>query len=108
MAYALVVLDFATGKAVSVAFGTLALAQLWHVFNMRGDVGRVFDNEITRNPWVWGALGLCLGLVLIAIYMPVLNDVLQLADPGTSGWLVIIIASVVPLAVAPLVRRLAR
>ena len=75
---------------------------------MRGDVGRVFDNEITRNPWVWGALGLCLGLVLIAIYMPVLNDVLQLADPGTSGWFVIIIASVVPLAVAPLVRRLAR
>jgi Ca2+-transporting ATPase len=108
MAFALLALEFDIGTAVSVAFCTLALAQLWHVFNMRGDIGRVVDNEITRNPWVWGALALCLTLVLLAVYAPVLSSVLRLADPGITGWLVIGVASLVPLGTAPLVRRLAK
>ena len=108
MAVALQVLDFDLLSAVSVAFCTLALAQLWHVFNMRGDIGRVFDNEITRNPWIWGALALCLTLVLLAVYAPVLSGVLRLADPGAAGWFVIGVASLVPLATAPLVTRLAK
>ena len=108
MAFAILVLGFDVPRAVSVAFCTLALTQLWHVFNMRGDIGRVFDNEITRNPWVWGALGLCLALVLLAVYAPVLSEVLRLADPGMTGWLVIAVASVLPLVTAPAVKRLAR
>jgi Ca2+-transporting ATPase len=108
MAVAMLVFEFDVPRAVSVAFCTLALAQLWHVFNMRGDIRRVVDNEITRNPWIWAALALCLALVLLAVYAPVLSGVLRLADPGMTGWLVIAIASVVPLATAPLVRRLAQ
>jgi Ca2+-transporting ATPase len=108
MAVALLVLEFEIGRGVSVAFCTLALAQLWHVFNMRGDIRRVFDNEITRNPWIWAALLLCLGLVLLAVYAPVLSSVLRLADPGLAGWLVIAVASLVPLGAAPLVRCLAK
>lgn len=107
MAYAMLALGFDATRGVSVAFCTLALAQLWHVFNMRGDLGRMFDNEITRNPWIWAALALCLALVLLAVYAPVLSDVLRLADPGAAGWLVIAIASLVPLVAAPLVRHLA-
>jgi Ca2+-transporting ATPase len=108
MAYAVLVLEFDVQRAVSVAFCTIALAQLWHVFNMRGDIRRVFDNEITRNPWIWAALALCLALVLMAVYVPVLSDVLQLEDPGVTGWLVIATASMAPLLAAPLVRRWAR
>ena len=108
MAVAMLILEFDIRTAVSVAFCTLALAQLWHVFNMRGDMRRVFDNEITRNPWVWGALALCVALVLLAVYAPVLSGVLRLADPGLSGWLVIAVASLVPLGTAPLVRHLAQ
>jgi Ca2+-transporting ATPase len=104
MAYVVVELGFTTERAVTVAFCTIALAQLWHVFNMRGDIGRVFINEITRNPWVWAALALCLALVLMAVYAPVINDVLQLADPGFAGWMVILVASLVPLLAAPAVR----
>ena len=67
----------------------------------------VFDNEIARNKWIWMALVLCLGLILMAVYLPVLNDVLRLTDPGVTGWLLIVGASVLPLIAAPLVRRLA-
>lgn len=105
MAIAVTQLGFATDKAVTVAFCTIALAQLWHVFNMRGNMRRVINNEVTRNPWIWLALAVCLGLVLAAVWMPVLSDVLRLVDPGAEGWRLILISSLVPLAAAPFVRR---
>jgi Ca2+-transporting ATPase len=108
MAISLVYLGFDRQQAVTVSFCTLALAQLWHVFNMRGDLGRIIDNEITRNIWIWLALILCLLLVMAAVYIPVLSDVMQLSDPGVAGWLVIAAGSLVPLAAAPLVRQVAR
>lgn len=90
-------------KAVTVAFCTLAFAQMWHVFNMRDEIKRVIVNEITGNGWVWAALGLCLILVLAAVYWPVLSDVLRLSNPGVRGWGLILPASIVPLLAAPLV-----
>jgi Ca2+-transporting ATPase len=92
---------------VTVSFCTLALAQMWHVFNMRADLGQIANNEIGRNVWIWVALALCSMLVLAAIYVPLLRDIMQLSNPGRSGWLLIVLASLVPLAVAPLVRRIA-
>ena len=65
------------------------------------------DNEVTRNIWVWLALGLCLLLMIAAVYLPVLSDVLRLSDPGVSGWWVILACSLVPLFVAPVVRQVA-
>ncbi len=108
MAISIFYLDFNSGQAVTVAFCTLALAQTWHVFNMRDEIGKVFDNEITRNWWIWAALFLCITLVLAAIYVPALSAVLELTNPGVSGWALIIPASLVPLIAAPLVSRLVR
>jgi Ca2+-transporting ATPase len=108
MAISIFYLDFNPGQAVTVAFCTLALAQTWHVFNMRDEIGKVFDNEITRNWWIWAALILCITLVLAAIYVPALSAVLELTNPGVSGWALIIPASLVPLIAAPLVSRLVR
>ena len=107
MAIAVFYLGFDTSRAVTVSFCTLALAQLWHVFNMREDTRRFFDNEITMNPWIWIAIGICLALILLAVYTPLLSGLLELSDPGTSGWLLITVASTFPLLVAPLVRYIA-
>ena len=95
-------------RTVSVAFCTLALAQMWHVFNMRGQIRNVLANEITRNPWVWLALVICLVLVLAAVYLPFLSNVLALADPGAMGWLLIVPMSLVPLLLGPVARVLLR
>ena len=51
---------------------------------------------------------LCLILILAAVYTPALYTVMQLQDPGYSGWLVIISGSLVPLVAAPVVKRIAR
>ncbi len=63
---------------------------------MREHGSGFFSNEITRNPWVWGALVLCLLLLAAALYIPVLSDVLVLSDPGPNGWLVIAIMTLAP------------
>jgi Ca2+-transporting ATPase len=108
MAVASFCFEFDREKTVTVAFCTLALAQIWHVFNMRASQGRLFDNEIVRNVWIWLALGLCLILIFAAVYLPPLSNVLRLTDPGRSGWLLILAFSLVPLFVAPAVRYVAR
>ena len=108
MAIAINYLAFSPARAVTVSFCTLALAQVWHVFNMRSNMSQVFDNEITRNLWVWAAVIVCILLILAAVYIPLLATVLQLEHPGREGWLLIVSMSLVPLATAPLVRLLTR
>ena len=107
MAIAVTQLGSNTEQAVSISFCTLTLAQVWHVFNMRDNIRKPFVNEITRNVWIWLAVATCILLLLAAVYVPWLSDVLEISHPGAEGWLLIIGMSVVPILVAPIVRRAA-
>ncbi len=86
-------------KAVTVSFLTLAFAQLWHVFNMRDKNSGIFRNAIVRNPFVWGALALCSLLLAATVYVPLLAGILNIANPGRNGWLLIFFMSLIPLVV---------
>lgn len=90
-------LKLEAGAAVTVAFLTLALAQLWNVFNVRDADAGLIDNEVTRNPYVWGALALCLGLIGLAVWLPSLAELLGLPWPGPQGLALAAVASLVPL-----------
>ncbi|MGO4915916.1 cation-translocating P-type ATPase [Pseudogemmobacter sp. W21_MBD1_M6] len=83
--------------AVTVAFLTLALAQLWNVFNVRDRDAGILMNEVTRNAYVWGALLLCLCLIGLALWLPWLAGILGLPDPGWNGLALSAGASLVPL-----------
>tara|TARA_R110002012_G_scaffold77282_8_gene195527 strand:- start:12725 stop:15427 length:2703 start_codon:yes stop_codon:yes gene_type:complete len=85
------------GAAVTVAFLTLALAQLWNVFNMRNPQAGLIRNDVSRNAYVWGALALCLGLIGMAVGLPALADLLGLPWPGLQGLALAGAASLVPL-----------
>jgi Ca2+-transporting ATPase len=87
-----------TGPAVTVAFVTLALAQIWNVFNLRDPEAGPIRNDVSRNPYVWGAITLCLGLIAAALWLPGLSGLLQLASPGPAGLGLALAASLVPLA----------
>lgn len=108
MAIAMWLLDFDTQLAVTVSFGTLALAQLWHVFNMRSVPSRFFVNEVSRNPWIWLALALCLALTIAAVNVASLASVLNLQNPGAAGWCLIVAMSFLPLLVGGPLRILLR
>ncbi|WP_138471078.1 cation-transporting P-type ATPase [Poseidonocella sp. HB161398] len=84
-ALALLWLGLLPEQAVSVAFLTLALAQLWNVFNA-GGIGRpTFAAPDARNPFIWGAILLCLSLLAAAFLVPGASALLRLPDPGLAG-----------------------
>jgi len=88
--------------AVTVSFLTLAFARLWHVFNMREEGTHVVRNDVVRNPFVWGALGLCSLLLLAGAYLPGLSLVLGLEAPDVRTWALILGASLAPLVILQL------
>ncbi|MDF1871076.1 cation-transporting P-type ATPase [Vannielia sp.] len=88
-----------TEAAVTVAFLTLALAQLWNVINVRMPGSGLFVNEVTRNIWVWGAIVLCIGLIAAAFWVPGLSEILELPDPGRAGLLLALASSAGPLVI---------
>ena len=90
-------------SVVTVTFLTLAFAQLWHVFNMRHPQSGVLRNEVTRNPWIWGALLLCTALLAAPPYLPPMAEVMQLAPPTATMWAIIFGMSVAPLIVTQIV-----
>lgn len=102
------VIGLPPGQATTVSFLTLALAQLWHVFNMRADGTPLWRNEVVRNPFVWGAVLVCIVLLLLATYLPPLASVLSIEAPDRSGWFLIVAASLVPLAIGEAWRVVAR
>ena len=101
VAFLLALAEFGSNspKAVTVSFLTLAFAQMWHVLNMRRDRSGIVKNEITRNPWIWGALALCTAILLTAVYLPQLATVLSIEPPSGKMWLLIFGMSFVPLVV---------
>jgi hypothetical protein len=46
---------------------------------------------------LWGLVGLCIALLLLAVYWPPLARVLSVEDPGASGWTVAVLSSLAPL-----------
>ncbi len=86
-------------RAVTVSFLTLAFARLWHVFNMKDWGASLFTNDVVKNPFVWGALVLCTGLLLLGVYLPGLSRVLDLYPPSREEWGLILGMSLAPLVV---------
>jgi P-type Ca2+ transporter type 2C len=92
-------LDLDAGSVVTVTFLTLAFAQLWHAFNMRHPQSNPLRNEVTRNMWLWGALALCVALLVAPPYLPPMAEVMRLVPPTPVMWAIILGASVAPLIV---------
>jgi Ca2+-transporting ATPase len=86
-------------RAITLSFLTLAFAQLWHVFNMRDPDAGLIRNDVTQNPYVWGALVLSIGMVLLVVYVPFLANLLKLSRPGLSGWGLVLGLSLLPLII---------
>ncbi len=92
-------LRFATDRAVTVSFLTLAFAKLWFVFTLRDRGEKRLDNDIVRNPWMWAALALCVTLLIVAVYWMPLSFLLSTQAPGWQGWTVILALSLIPAVV---------
>jgi Ca2+-transporting ATPase len=97
-------LELDNTTAVTISFLTLGLSKLWFVLNLRDGKQSIFNNEIVRNPWIWGALGTCVVLLLTAMYLPGLSDVLRTQSPTATGWGLALGLSLVPVFVGEAIR----
>lgn len=86
-------------QAVTISFLTLGFARVWNVFNMRERNSNIIKNDVTINPYIYGALGICIGLLLAAVYFPGLPGVLQVLRPDGKEWFLILAMSLVPLII---------
>ncbi|MBE9639183.1 HAD-IC family P-type ATPase [Salipiger mangrovisoli] len=84
-------------ETVTVTFLTLAVTQLWQVFNMRAGASGILSNEITRNPWIWAALALCLALLALPPYIPPLAGVLGVVPPDAGMWALVLGLGALPM-----------
>lgn len=96
-AIALLVWQLDGTEAVTISFMTLAFGRLWHVFNMRSRGTGILHNEVTRNPYIWGALAICTVILLGAVYIPGLSDALGTTGLSWRSWGLVFGASLVPL-----------
>ena len=89
-------LMLSTHQIVTCSFLTLAFCQLWHVFNMRDKGSAMFRNEITCDRYIWGALLLCVALLIGAVFTPGISKVMKLSNPGIQGFILVLVMSVIP------------
>lgn len=89
---------------VTISFLTLAFGKLWFVLNLRDPGTTIFDNDVVRNRWVGAAVGVCIVLLLMAVYVPGLSHVLKTRPPSTLGWILVLGLSAVPVVVGQVIR----
>jgi Ca2+-transporting ATPase len=90
--------------AETMAFMTLALAQVAHAFNARSQRRTAFTSRLFTNGWLWAAVLACVLLQAAAVSVPLLQRVLHTVPPGPSDWAVIIACSLAPVAVMEIVK----
>lgn len=90
--------------ATTLAFMTLALAQVFHAFNARSQRRSAFDRRIFTNRWLWCAVLSCVLLQLSAVYSPFLRTVLRTSPLSLSDWSLVAIASLAPIGVVEAVK----
>ena len=95
-------------RATTMAFLTLALAQVFHAFNARSQRRSVFTSRLFTNGWLWAAVLVCVLLQVAAVSLPLLRRVLHTVPPTASEWAVIAACSLAPVAIVELVKVAAR
>jgi len=94
--------------AITVAFMTLALAQVAHVFSSRSKTRSAFEAGLFKNGWLWGAVAVCVALQVAAVYVPFLRVILRTVPLGAKDWGVVAGCSLLPLAVVEVVKFIQR
>jgi Ca2+-transporting ATPase len=85
-----------TRHGVTMAFVTIALAQLFHLGNARSRASVLSPRRALANWFAVAAVALGIALQLVAVYLPPLRDLLELVPLSPSEWAMVTGLSVVP------------
>jgi Ca2+-transporting ATPase len=90
-------------RAQTIAFMTLAFAQLFHLANARSDTPMVGRKHLS-NPYALGALVFSILLQLLATYLAPLARVLGVEPLGGGDWLVVVSWAAIPALVGQAIK----
>lgn len=79
--------------ARSLAFVTLAVLQLWNVFNMRSPRESLFSLGFLGNRYVLGAVSISLALQALALYAPPMQKLFSTTPIRLADWIVALVIS---------------
>jgi Ca2+-transporting ATPase len=94
--------------ATTLAFMTLALAQVVHAFNARSRDHSAFTARPFTNAWLWGAVAICVILQVAAVYSPFLQVVLHTTPLTGADWGLVLACSLAPVGVVEVVKLVTR
>ncbi len=89
----------------NVAFFSLAFAQLIHPLNLSSAKESFFKNEITRNPYLWLAAGLCFFILMTVYFVSPLSSILSIQQLSFEAWILIFIGSALQVIIIQLFKR---
>ena len=92
----------------NMAFYTLVLAQLFNVFNMPKREESFFNNEVTKNGWVWAAIALSILITLSAYLVAPIAEALKLLPISIEQLGVTVLFAFGSIVLAQLIKRLIR
>ncbi len=92
----------------NIAFFSLAFAQLLHVLDMRDPDEPIFNNQVTRNKYVWMAIVFCIVVLITAYFIPGLSDLLSFQTMKPRTWVLITIAALAPISTIQLLKSLTK
>jgi Ca2+-transporting ATPase len=96
--YCINYLNLEKSHANNMLFWSLALAQLWHSFNLSFGTS-ILKNEVLRNKYLWLAIIICLLVMLGAYFILPVKAVLLLVPLDLFQLSIILFTSVAPLII---------
>ncbi|MFW6256653.1 MAG: cation-translocating P-type ATPase, partial [Bacillota bacterium] len=103
LAYLSVLDSYSVMESRTIGFVTLALVQLFHVFDVRRNDGLGFDSTLLDNKYLWGAIVLTFSLQLFAVYVPFMQVVLDTVALSPEMWLPVALGSLLPVLVIQMI-----
>lgn len=83
-------------QAPTIAFMTLALAQIAHLGNARSAEAVLRPARVVANPYALAGASIAIGLQVATVWIDPLADILRVAPLARRDWIVIVAASSVP------------
>jgi magnesium-transporting ATPase (P-type) len=77
-------------KAWTISLTTLAVFQWFNAWNCRSESKSIFRMDFFSNKFLLGATTIVVLLQLLAVYAPVLQDILHTVPLAASEWLMIV------------------
>ena len=90
--------------SITIAFMTLALAQVFQAFNARSKTRSAFTALLFTNGWLWAATLLCILLQIAAVTVPFLQSILHTVALTAADWGLVLLWSLAPVAVVEIVK----